>query len=67
MGRPKRLALIIEGESLFNDGTAIVLFNLMVAAAVTGAFHPVTGVLDFLRVSAGGLAVGFVLGWFIRS
>ena len=39
----------------------------MVAAAVTGAFHPVTGLLDFLRVVAGGLAVGFVLGWLIAQ
>jgi len=67
LGAPKRLALLVEGESLFNDGTAIVVFNLVVAAAITGAFHPVAGILDFLRVSAGGLAVGFVLGWLIAQ
>ena len=67
LGAPKRLALMVEGESLFNDGTAIVVYNLVVAAAVTGAFHPIAGVLDFLRVSAGGLAVGFVLGWLIAQ
>lgn len=67
LGAPKRLALLVEGESLFNDGTAIVVYNLVVAAALTGAFHPVAGLLDFLRVSAGGLAVGFVLGWLIAQ
>ncbi len=67
LGAPKRLALLVEGESLFNDGTAIVVYNLVVAAAITGAFHPVAGILDFLRVSAGGLAVGFVLGWLIAQ
>lgn len=63
IGVPKRLAVLVESESLFNDGTAIVLFNLMLAIAVTGKFDAVTGVIDFMRVSAGGIAVGVVLGW----
>lgn len=63
IGVPKRLAVLVESESLFNDGTAIVLFNLMLAIAVTGQVDAVTGVADFLRVSAGGIAVGVVLGW----
>ena len=63
LGAPKRLGLLLEGESLFNDGTAIVLFNLVLGIALTGNFHPVAGLVDFLRVSAGGLAVGFVSGW----
>jgi monovalent cation:H+ antiporter, CPA1 family len=67
LGAPKRLALLVEGESLFNDGTAIVVFNLVLASALTGAFHPIQGVADFLRVAAGGLAVGFVLGWLIAQ
>ena len=48
---PRRLALLVESESLFNDGTAIVVYNLVVVAAVTGVFHPLAGVLDFLRVA----------------
>jgi CPA1 family monovalent cation:H+ antiporter len=65
---PRRLAVIVEGESLFNDGTAIVLFQLVLAAALpaaVGGDHPsaATAVLDFLRVSAGGIAVGLSLGW----
>ncbi|MCX6030343.1 MAG: Na+/H+ antiporter [Chloroflexi bacterium] len=67
LGAPKRLALLVEGESLFNDGTAIVVFNLVLAAALTGAFHPIAGIADFLRVSAGGLVVGLVLGWLIAQ
>jgi CPA1 family monovalent cation:H+ antiporter len=57
------LSLTVEGESLFNDGTAIVVFQIALAAVVTGSFDPITGIYDFLRVSLGGLAVGLILGW----
>ena len=62
MGVPKRLQVLLEGESLLNDGTAIVIFNIAVAAAITGGFSVVNGIRDFV-VSAGiGLGIGFVLG-----
>jgi len=67
LGVPKRLQVLIEGESLLNDGTAIVLFNLMIAIAVTGEFSLVNSVLDFFLVSGGGLLVGFILGWIISQ
>src|SRR5512137_517872 len=63
LGAPKRLALLMEAESLFNDGTAIVVFNIVVAIALAGHFNPADGIVDFLKVSAGGLMVGFALGW----
>lgn len=63
IGVPKRLAVLVESESLFNDGTAIVLFNLVLAIAITGQVDAVAGIVDFMRVSAGGIAVGVVLGW----
>jgi CPA1 family monovalent cation:H+ antiporter len=72
MGMPKRLTILVESESLFNDGTAIVLFQIMLAAAVaSGAavthsansgFDIPGAVVSFLFVSAGGLAVGSDLG-----
>lgn len=65
LGVPKRLQLLIEGESLFNDGTAIVVFNLMVIVAVTGYFNLPDSILNFFLVSGGGLIVGFVLGLLI--
>lgn len=65
LGVPKRLAVLIEGESLFNDGTAIVVFNLMLAIAVTSRFDLIGGLLDFIRVAAGGILVGLALGWII--
>src|SRR5919106_235982 len=36
LGVPRRLQMLLEGESLFNDGTAIVVFNIAEAAAITG-------------------------------
>lgn len=65
LGVPKRLATLVEGESLFNDGTAIVVFNLVLAAALTGDFNWAEGAADFVRVAAGGTAIGLVLGWAI--
>jgi len=62
LGVPQRLSVLVEGESLFNDGTAIVIFELMLAVALTGHFNLVQGVVDFLRISVGGVLVGLVLG-----
>jgi CPA1 family monovalent cation:H+ antiporter len=65
---PGRLAVIVEGESLFNDGTAVVLFQLVLAAAlpeVAGVDPPSVAMatLDFISVSVGGTAIGLGLGW----
>jgi CPA1 family monovalent cation:H+ antiporter len=63
LGVPKRLEVLIEAESLFNDGTAIVLFNLALAGALSGGFRVWEGAFEFLWVSIGGLAIGLALGW----
>ncbi len=65
LGVPKRLAVIIEGESLFNDGTAIVLFNLMLVIFLTGRFNLADSIASFLRVAVGGTLVGLLLGWIV--
>jgi CPA1 family monovalent cation:H+ antiporter len=62
LGAPKRLTILVEGESLFNDGTSIVAFQLMLGIALTGEFTVLAGLLDFVRVAAGGLAIGIALG-----
>ena len=62
LGVDKRLAVIVEAESLFNDGTAIVVFTIVLAMA-TGAELSVGGALmEFLRVSGLAIAVGAVVG-----
>jgi monovalent cation:H+ antiporter, CPA1 family len=67
LGVPKRLSVLVEGESLFNDGTAIVLFSLMLTIALTGRFDLAESVVDFFVVSIGGILVGLVLGWLIAQ
>jgi CPA1 family monovalent cation:H+ antiporter len=67
LGVPKRLAVLIEGESLFNDGTAIVVFNLMVVIALTGKFNFLDSAAQFFKVSLGGIMVGLLLGWLIAQ
>jgi len=67
LGVPKRLSALIEGESLFNDGTAIVLFNLMLTITITSQFNLLESVSGFFIVSIGGVLVGLVLGWLISQ
>src|SRR5262249_8195295 len=62
LGVPRRLQVLLEGESLFNDGTAIVMFNIMIAIAMAGQFNLASGVRDFLAVSGGGVLIGIALG-----
>ncbi|PIE80201.1 MAG: Na+/H+ antiporter [Chloroflexi bacterium] len=67
LGVSKRLSFLVEGESLFNDGAAIVVFNLMVSLAIAGpeTFNLGAAIIEFLRVSLGGLAVGLILGYIV--
>ncbi len=67
LGAPPRLTLLIKGESLLNDGTAIVFFGLVMA--LIGGTHTTGGQLtvEFLRVVGGGLAVGGIVGLLIAQ
>ena len=65
LGVSKRLAVLVESESLLNDGTAIVLFNLTVAVALTGQFNLIQSLSDFVRISVGGTAIGLISGWIV--
>ncbi len=71
MGIEKRLVTILEGESLLNDATAVVLFRILLASAITGsAVSNGLVVSQFCLVTLGGvvsgLAVGFAASWLTR-
>ncbi len=67
LGVPRKLVTIVEGESLVNDGTGLVLYRVAVAAVVTGSFSAFyTGGL-FLVSAGGGIAVGLAVGWVVRQ
>lgn len=59
---PGRLATLVEGESLFNDGTALVVFKVLLAIVMTGAFSPGMTVVQLVLVTLGGVALGGLLG-----
>lgn len=63
LGLPRRLVSILEGEGLFNDVTAIVLYHVAIAAAVSGTFSPWGAGLDLVLSAVVALAVGLALGW----
>lgn len=65
LGTPKRLSVLVEGESLFNDAVAVVAFGLAVDVATGEEFTAGGAIVDFLVVSAGGLAVGVILGYLV--
>jgi Na+:H+ antiporter len=62
LGTPRRLSVLLEGESLLNDGTAIVIFSLALDL-VSGATVSASGMLvEFVRIVGGGLAIGVLVG-----
>ena len=67
LGAPKRLTLLVEGESLFNDATAIVLFAILSGMLVSvGGGEDMgwlQGATEFFKVFLGGVAVGVVCAW----
>jgi len=66
LGVPRRLLDVIEGESLLNDGTALVLLRTAIVAAVAGTFSPWAAGLRLVVTIVGGIAVGLVVGYAIR-
>jgi monovalent cation/hydrogen antiporter len=65
-GVPRRVVTIVEGESLLNDGTALVLYNVAVAAVVSGTFSLWEAGLRFVVNGAGGIAIGLAVGYVVR-
>lgn len=62
LGLPHRVVTILEGESLVNDATALILYRAAVMAAVSGTFIFSDTVLDFFIAAGGGVMVGLLVG-----
>jgi len=62
VGASKKLATLIEGESMLNDGTAIVIF-MVIYTAITVLAAEASPLIEFLRVSIGGTLVGLAIGY----
>ena len=62
VGVPRRLLTIVEGESLLNDGVAIVLFTILLSVALGGQASLTSGILNFFSVFFGGAAIGTIIG-----
>jgi CPA1 family monovalent cation:H+ antiporter len=61
---PHRLNLIIEGESLFNDATGVIAFNVVLGIIFSGvAFSLVDSSISFIWSMVGAIAFGIALGW----
>ena len=69
LGAPRRLTVLVEGESLINDGTAVVLFNVVVGLVATSgaaSAHPAflaIPLLDFVVTLVVGVAVGAAIAF----
>lgn len=59
---PRSLLSIIEGESLLNDASSLIVFRFALAAVVTGQFHVGEAALSFALVIALGILIGLVVG-----
>jgi monovalent cation/hydrogen antiporter len=64
---PKRISSILEGESLVNDATGIVLYKFALTAVLIGSFSLADASLDFLWKVAAGLIIGLIVAYvFVR-
>jgi CPA1 family monovalent cation:H+ antiporter len=67
LGVPRKLVTIVEGESLVNDGTGLVLYRVAVIAVVTGSFSALGTGARLVVTVIGGIAVGLAVGWLVRQ
>jgi monovalent cation/hydrogen antiporter len=63
LGLSRRIVTVLEGESMVNDATGLVIYRFAVAAVVTGAFSLWQASGQFMIVSLGGLLIGLIIAW----
>lgn len=66
LGIPRRVVTILEGESLVNDATALVLYRAAVGAVMSGSFALGATLLEFLFAALAGIAIGIGVAWVAR-
>jgi Na+/H+ antiporter len=67
LGLPRRLVALIEGESLVNDGTALVAYKFAVVAVVSGSFSILDASGSFVLNVVGGVGIGLGIGYLVRQ
>jgi CPA1 family monovalent cation:H+ antiporter len=67
LGVPRRVVALIEGESLINDGTALVIYKVAVTAVVAGTFSIWDAGLRFVWSVTGGVGIGLVVGFLVAE
>jgi CPA1 family monovalent cation:H+ antiporter len=63
LGLPRRILVVLEGEGLANDATALILYRFAVAAISTGAFSLPKAAGEFVAIAAGEMLFGAAVGW----
>src|SRR5262245_19624628 len=63
LGLPRRLLVVLEGEGLANDATALILYRFAVVAITTGAFSPTQAAGTFAAIIVGEIMWGVCVGW----
>jgi CPA1 family monovalent cation:H+ antiporter len=64
---PSRLVTILEGESLVNDATGLVAYQVTLAVVAGGTFSASHAAFQFAYVGLGGIVFGFVVGWLVAK
>jgi monovalent cation/hydrogen antiporter len=67
LGAPRRIVSLIEGESLVNDGSALVLYKAAIGAAVGATFSLADTSGRVVLNVLGGIAIGLAVGWIVRQ
>jgi Na+/H+ antiporter len=66
-GVPRNIVSILEGESLVNDATSFLIFEMAIGASATGRFSLGPALLSFLWTAGGGVVAGLAVGWLIAQ
>ena len=67
IGAPARVRLLVEGEAMINDGTALVAYRVALVAATEGVFSFGDALVDFAVSATGGVAIGLAAGWLVTQ